>query len=121
MRLLLLFCLAPALCTAGTWQGTLVDSRCYENLVNNHNPSDTLYNVDQDRNSEVIYCSPKVKSKSFGVLEPDGTVLKLDPAGTAKAAQLVRSAPKATKKFYVKLNGELTKNTVKVDSIAINK
>ncbi|HUA17806.1 MAG TPA: hypothetical protein VMU80_12590 [Bryobacteraceae bacterium] len=121
MRLVLLFCLAPALCVAGTWTGTLVDSSCYEDLFNNRNPRDTLFYVDQDRNAEVSYCSPKVKTKHFGVLELDGTVLELDPAGTAKAVDLVRSAPKGTRKFYVKVTGELTRNTVKVDTIAIDK
>lgn len=117
MRLLLLLVLAAPQSNAGTWTGILVDSRCYQSLVNNRNPTDTLFNVNQDRNSKVSYCSPKAKTKSFGVLQLDGSVSKLDPAGNANAEVLVRSAPKGAKKLSVTVTGEISHNTVKVDSI----
>jgi hypothetical protein len=118
MRLLLLFCLAPALCTAGTWTGNLVDSKCYQTMEQNHSPSDTETNVDRDRDIEIRYCHPKVKTKAFAIVDFNGQSFLLDSAGNAKAAELVRSAPKGTKKFYVTLMGEMSHNTVKVDSIA---
>ena len=121
MRPLILLVLVAGLCTAGTWAGILVDSHCYQSLVNNRNPNDTLFNVNQDRNSEVRYCSPKAKTKSFGVLQLEGSVLKLDPAGNAKATQLVRNAPKSAKKFYVIVTGELNKDTLRLDSISLSK
>lgn len=121
MRLLFLLAVAAPLCTAETWTGHLVDSRCYQNLEENHSPSDTETNVDRDRDMEIRYCRPKLKTKAFALVDFNGQSVKLDPTGNAKAAELVRSAPTGTKQFYVTATGELNKDTLKLNSISWSK
>jgi len=118
IRLAALFCLASALSFAESWSGVLVDSRCYDSMQRNVNPTDTLTNVDRDMNQQIRYCSPNAKTKSFAVVLPEGMSLRLDSAGNAEAAQLVRKAGKKSR-FVVAVTGTITKGTVKVDSILL--
>lgn len=118
IRLAALFCLASALSFAESWSGVLVDSRCYDSMQRNVNPTDTLTNVDRDMNQQIRYCSPNAKSKSFAVVLPEGMSFRLDSAGNAEAAQLVRKAGKKSR-FVVAVTGTITKGTVKVDSILL--
>jgi len=118
IRLAALFCLASALSFAESWSGVLVDSRCYDTMQRNVNPTDTLTNVDRDMNQQIRYCSPNAKSKSFAVVLPEGMSFRLDSAGNAEAAQLVRKAGKKSR-FVVAVTGTITKGTVKVDSILL--
>ena len=67
-----LLCLSPVLSFAGSWSGSLVDSKCYDALERNVNPTDTLYNVDRDGYREIRYCSPTTKTKYFAVVPFDG-------------------------------------------------
>src|SRR5579862_3702955 len=115
IRLLFLFSLAASLSFAETWYGRLVDSGCYESEERNINPKDTLLYVDRDQNWEIRFCSPKAKTKSFTIVEPTGESFKLDSAGNAKAAELIRTS--GARQPYVTVTGEMTQNTVKVDSI----
>jgi hypothetical protein len=117
MRLLLLFSLTSAIGFAGSWFGRLVDTNCYENEERNVNPKDTLIFVDRDQNWEIQYCSPKAKTKSFTVVEPSGQYFRLDSGGNAQAADLLQRTGKGNE-LYVTVTGELSKNTIKVDSIA---
>jgi hypothetical protein len=117
MRLLLLFSLTSAIGLAGTWSGRLVDTKCYENEERNVNPTDTLIFVDRDQNSKIRYCSPKAKTKSFTIVEPSGQYFRLDSAGNAQAAGLLQRTGQR-KELYVTVTGELSKDTIKVDSIA---
>ena len=119
IRLLFLFSLAASLSFAGTRFGRLVDSGCYESEERNINPKDTLRYVDRDQNWEIRFCSPKAKTKSFTVVEPTGESFKLDSAGNAKAAELIRTT--GVRQPYVTVTGEMTTNTVKVDSIVAAK
>jgi hypothetical protein len=65
------------------------DSKCYESIERNVNPTDTLTYVDPDKNLEIRYGSPNTKTKSFAVVLQDGLSFRLDSEGNAEAAQLV--------------------------------
>jgi hypothetical protein len=116
IRLLSLLCLASAVSLADTWFGTLVDTGCYEAAERNVNPRDTLTAVDRDINSELQRCAPTAKTKAFTVVQPEGTSVRLDSAGNAKAADLASKQGKNAR-LYVTVTGALVKNTVQVDSI----
>lgn len=115
MRILPLFLLAPALVLAQSWTGYLVDSGCYKNDKANHNISPST--VDRDMNMELKQCAPDSKTKSFALVLPDWSSLKLDTAGSTKATELVRNASHRTP-IQVTLTGERSANEVKVDSIS---
>ena len=117
-RLAALFCLASAPSLGATWSGWLVDSKCYANLESNKSPTDTLNYVDRNKNSELRYCTPKAKTKSFALVDRNGLSYNLDAAGNAKAAELLRTAG-AKANGEVKLVGEATGDVVKVDSISL--
>jgi hypothetical protein len=112
------FCLASGLVFAESWTGALVDPKCYDALERNVNPTDTLTHVDRDTNQEIRYCSPNAKTKLFGIVEQDGTILRFDSAGNAKAAELVRTIHKKDR-LYVAVTGEMSGKTIKVDSISV--
>ena len=120
VRLVGLLCLSSAFGFAGIWTGALVDSKCYASEERNVNPTDTMIYVDRDRNLEIRYCSPRAKTKSFAVVQADGTTVTLDSAGNAKAADLVRAVGKQSR-FTVAVTGALSKDTINVDSIAVAK
>ena len=117
-RLAALFCLASAPNFAGSWPGWLVDSKCYAALERNKSPTDTLSYVDRNKSDEVRYCRPNAKTKSFAVLDQDGLSLNLDASGNGKAAELVRGAGKKPVGGVI-VTGEITHDTLKVDSISI--
>lgn len=100
-----------------TWSGFLVNSNCYEALERNTDPWDTSTYVDRDRDREVRYCSPDAKTKFFTLVDHDGLSHKLDPAGNAKAADVVRQNGKKVP-MAVKVAGEQDKDTIQVDSIS---
>jgi hypothetical protein len=112
------FCLECALGFAGNWSGILVDSKCYASEERNVSPTDTLTHVDRDTNQEIRYCSPNAKTKSFAVVLPDGRAFDLDTTGNAKAAELVRNTGKMSR-YTVAVTGEIAKNIIKADSIAM--
>ncbi len=116
-RLAFLLCLLPALSFAGSWSGMLVNSKCYGAEERNVNPSDTLTNVDRDRNMELRDCSPNAKTKSFAVVQADGVRLRFDSAGNAKAAELVSKTGKISL-LAVAVTGELQGRTIRVESIS---
>jgi hypothetical protein len=45
--------ISSALSFAGSWRGTLVDSRCFGSEERNVNQTDTLTSVDRDQNREI--------------------------------------------------------------------
>jgi hypothetical protein len=117
-RLTALLCLSSALSLAGSWSGVLVDAKCYATEERNVNPTDTLTHVDRDQNSEIRYCSPRPKTKVFGVVQQDGSIYKLDSAGNLKAVDLVRKTGKQSR-FPVAITGEMNGNTIQVNSISV--
>ena len=118
MHLFILLSLSSAFAYAGTWSGALVDSKCFEIAERNVNPTDTLTYVDRDQNQEIRYCSPGAKTKVFAVVQHDGVSLKLDSAGNAKAVEIVRRNVKKSP-LTVVITGEMSENTIKVDSISM--
>jgi len=117
MRLGALACLSSALGLAASWSGTLVDSKCWDNEVNN--TRGTSVYVDRDRNMEVRLCSPKANTKSFALVLSDGFSLKLDAAGDAKAAETVQSTGRKSP-VKVAITGETSNHAIKVDSIGLD-
>lgn len=116
-RLAGLVYLSSLLSFAGTWSGTLVDSKCFYSEERNVNPTDTMTFVDRDMNQEIRFCSPSTRTRSFVVVQHDGLSFRLDSAGDAKAAELVRNTGKKSR-FFVVITGESGKDTIRVDSIA---
>jgi hypothetical protein len=119
-RLAAFICLTSALGFSATWSGWLVDSKCYANLESNKSPTDTLNYVDRNKNEELLYCTPKAKTKSFALVDRNGLSYNLNAAGNAKAADLIRTAG-AKANGEVKIVGEATGNAIKVDSISLAK
>ena len=115
-QLAVLLGLASSPALAANWSGPLVDSKCFEARQRNRNPFET-HPASTDVGEAIRYCSPKAKTKSFGVVQPDGTVLKLDSGGNEKARQLILKAGKAP--YKVEVAGEKAKNTIKVDTISV--
>ena len=120
MYLITLLYLSSAFAYAGTWSGTLVDSKCFATVKLNVNPTDTLTYVDRDQNQELRLCSPGAKTKSFAVVQHDGRSFNLDSAGNAKAAELWR---KTTKKptMAVVVTGEMNGKAIKVGTISMDR
>ncbi len=118
LRAAVLLCLSSALGLAASWSGFLVDGPCFENRERNVNPTDTLTAVDRDQNSELRYCAPNVNTKSFALVEQDGSIFTLNSAGNAKVIALLRAAGKKSM-LVVAVTGEAKKNTITVDSISV--
>src|SRR5579862_599165 len=112
--------LAPAGTAARSWSGYLVDSKCYEIEEQNVNPSDTNTYVDRDKDLEIRLCSPNAKTKSFAVVPQDWKMVRFDPAGNAKAAELVHNTAKQ-RVYLVTIAGEMDRDSLKVDSISMTK
>jgi hypothetical protein len=74
--------------------------------------------TDGDMDAEIRYCTVKPKTKVFAIVEADWTRLKFDPAGNAKAVELVRKAGR-NPFLGVDVKGELNKGTINVESISV--
>jgi hypothetical protein len=101
---------------APVWTGPLVDAKCYGSLGNNTGP-DSPY-VSSDFNGMIRYCSPKVKTTSFAVVQSGGIPLRLDERGNAQAADLVSNSGKK-RMFIVSVAGELMHETLKVTKLSV--
>ena len=113
-RLLSLLCLASCWGYAATWSGNLVDTRCFQNMEDNHNLDES--SAVRDLNLELRVCTPKLNTHFFTIVLPDGTSARLDSAGNARAAELVRQTkPKAP--LYVNVKGEMTNKTIAVNTV----
>jgi hypothetical protein len=98
------------------WTGPLVDAKCYGSLENNTGP-DSPY-VDRDFTGMIRYCSPKVKTKSFAVVQSGGIPLRLDEQGNVQAAELVSNASKK-RVLIVDVVGEKVHETLKVTKLSL--
>ena len=116
VRVAALFCWSAVLSLAGSWSGSLVDSKCYASEERNVNPTDTSTYVDRDGNLEIRYCSPNKKTKSFTLVLPDGN-FNLETAGNAKASELVRRIGKRSP-LVVVIRGEMAGKAIQVESIS---
>jgi hypothetical protein len=102
---------------APVWTGPLVDAKCYGSLENNTGP-DTPY-VSRDFTGMIRYCSPKVKTTSFAVVQSGGIPLRLDERGNAQAAELVSKTNKKGIILIVSVAGEQVHETLKVTKLSL--
>ena len=109
-----------ALSGAENWTGWLVNARCYESVKHNVSPQDSLIYVDRDRGEEILYCSPNTKTKTFTIVDRDGSKVDLDTNGNTQGAYLVLKAGKRTH-YVVTITGERQKGVIKVNSIVLNR
>jgi hypothetical protein len=117
MRAAVLFCFTIAPGFAESWTGALVDSNCYDSLERNSNPFETSPGA-RDRDYQIRYCSPKTKTKKFGIVLDDWTRLMLNPAGNSKVVELVKKTGRKSP-FPVVVTGERGGEMIRVDSISI--
>ena len=122
MLLLGVLLACTSLSFARTWSGDLVDFQCFQREESNVNPDYISVPGAQDTSFEIRACQPRPnKTKAFGVVLPSGERVRLDPAGNAKAAALVRAAGKPKRYFVVEITGDLENHTIHVDSITAAK
>jgi hypothetical protein len=112
-----LLCFSRALCFAGSWPGYLVDSKCYEAVERNVSPLDNGSDVDRDRSFQARYCHPTAKTRTFVFMQQDGLDFRLDGAGNAKAAELVRNIGKKASSLLT-VTGEKSGRLIQVKSIS---
>jgi hypothetical protein len=116
-RLTSLLFFPPLVAFAATWSGALVDSKCYESILSNRNPWETSPGA-YDTAGDIRYCSPRAKTRSFALIQDDGSKLALDPAGNQKAIDLLRKAP-ARHLYVVNVTGEKIRKMLKVQVISL--
>jgi hypothetical protein len=116
-QLIVFGALASTVALAGTWSGSLVDFECYAR--DERNITKDQY-VEHDGDFEIRQCTPNVRTKSFAVVQQSGEMFKLDTSGNAKAAELVGASGKKSR-LHVTITGEMSKDTVRVDSIAVDR
>lgn len=115
----ILLCLGCAPCLAGSWPGYLVDSKCYEAIARNVSPTNNGSDVGRDRSFQARYCHPTGKTKTFVFMQQDGLDFRLDDAGNAKAAELVRDVGKKAASSSLNIAGEKSGNLIRVTSISL--
>jgi len=120
MRFAILLFVAAIPAVSGRWSGYLVDSRCYAAEERNVNPGDTEAHIDRDMDYEIRYCSPTTKTKTIAIVDRQWNRIDLDAGGNAKAAGVVRIIGKK-RKIIVDVRGQLSTNTIAVDSITVAK
>ena len=116
-RLAFLFTLASVLTFAASWSGALVDSKCYtsaEQNVSHGHPGST------DTKRAVRSCPPNKNTNSFSIVRQVGMTFNLDDRGNEKAHELVLKEGKKAH-FMVNVTGDLTEETIKVDTISMAK
>lgn len=117
-RFVFLLVLSSSYVLAGDWSGTLVDSACYSEIEKNVNPTDPLTNVDRDVHSELRYCRPTARTRTFALVEPYGPVLEFDSTGDSKAAALIQHAGKEPV-YRAVVSGQLHGDKVTVEAISL--
>jgi hypothetical protein len=86
-------------------------------MERNRNPRDTLMDVDRDRDFEVRYCRPTPRSRAFAIVDFNGQIFQMDPAGNSKAAALAAAA-RFKRSLHVTATGAMSGHTLKVESMA---
>ena len=114
LRLTFLFSLGSVLSFAASWSGALVDSECYATAQRNVSPG---HPASHNTSRTIRTCSPNEKTKSFSVVQ-HGEALSLDSNGNEKARELVLKGGKKSA-YMVNVTGDLTQDTLKVDTISI--
>ena len=117
-RLASLISLTSMLSFAGSWSGVLVDADCY-----NSSPTNTKHGTHPATMSpsrHIKACPPTADTKSFAVVQQDGSTVNLDPDGNQKAHDLVAKEGKMSR-YKVNVSGDMNQNMVKVDTISAAK
>jgi hypothetical protein len=117
-RFALLSGLACSLSFAGSWSGTLVDSKCYASKKGNE--SANVHPGSTDVSRPIRYCAPTAKTKAFTFVQQDGSAVDLDAAGNQKAMDFVAKTGKQSR-YWVSVIGEMTQNVLTVDAVSIAK
>jgi hypothetical protein len=116
-RFVFLLSLVPGPTFAASLSGALVDANCYaiaqQNFSHGHPGSNNTKRA-------VRSCSPNEKTKSFSVVPQNGMTFNLDSNGNEKARELVLKGGKKSL-FMVTITGDITQDTLKVDTISIAK
>src|SRR5579871_1267895 len=118
MRLGALFGILSITCFAGSWEGVLVSSECYDTMERNVNPGDIGFDASRDRNLEIRYCRANEHTRSFTLVQPDGQSFKFDAPGNAKATQIVRNGNQKLI-FVVHVTGEAHDHLIDVGAISM--
>ncbi len=118
LRLTFLASLTSMAGLAANWSGTLVDSDCYASQQRNMKQGTHPASVDNNR--AIRACTATAKTKSFAVVQQDGTSLNLDADGNQKASDFVAKEGKMSR-YKVNVMGDMNQNMIKVDSISIAK
>jgi hypothetical protein len=111
-------CFAAQTSNAGAWQGFLVNSKCYVSELQDVNPTYTLGSIGRDMDLILKLCVPTAKTKSFGLVQRDWTMIPFGPDGDVKAAQFVRTTGKR-QVYVVDVTGTMDKKALKVNAIAL--
>lgn len=117
MRIAVVAAMSSAMSLAATWSGPLVDANCYAAELRNVGPFNTEPWANTDLGSEIHFCSPTHKTKSFGIVRDYLHWLKFDATGNAKAAALVQNVRKRHV-LQVAVTGQEVRKRLQVDSIA---
>ena len=72
---------------AASWNGYLVDSKCWDSRQGNI--SADAPTVSRDMREDVTYCSPTDDTRSYAVVLSDWSKLKFDGGGNTAALQFV--------------------------------
>jgi hypothetical protein len=112
-----LLCLFSLPLFAGTWNGVLVDSKCYAVAQGNTNAQET-HPASRDSNLILRHCSPTAKTSAFALVLHDGSALMLDHSGNRKASEELSTFGNRSR-YPVDITGELIdKSTLKVESMS---
>jgi hypothetical protein len=117
LRLACLLSLLSVLSFAGSWTGALVDAKCYTTAQQNASHG---HPASGDTKRAVRSCAPSDKTMSFSVVQQVGMAFSLDPDGNEKARELVLKEGKRSP-FMVHVTGDVTENSLKVDTISMGK
>jgi hypothetical protein len=101
---------------AGSWSGFLVDAECYSATQANTKGGTHPASIDNNRTLRV--CAPKATTKSFAVMQEDGTSFELDSAGNQKARDFVAKQGNVPR-YKVNVTGDMTQNTLQLSTISM--
>ena len=107
---LALLLLGASLGLANSWTGKLVDAECVDRQK--------MDQQSDKKGTDTAGCAPSRSTTNFAVQTKDGRLLRLDPTGNAKAAEMMHDATTA-KSVAVTISGTQEGRTVRVDKIEL--
>ena len=116
LRIAILLCATSGLTLADTWSGVLVDAGCFareeQNVTKDYGPAE------RDMRLSIDPCTPSAKTRSFAIVLPDGSALRFDASGNARAAEMVKAAGVKHHPMRVAVGGDAKKDTISVTSLS---